>query len=296
MSAVVDSDRDVGFPLVIVGPTATGKSALAMEIAETRSGVEILSMDSMQVYRRMDIGTAKPTLQERELVPHHMIDIVDASQSHDLASFIDGARRAVRDIEARGNKTIAVGGTGLYVHALVDQFEIPPRFPDVARELSAESDTQKLYARLLHLDDVAATRINPTNRRRVLRALEVTIGSGQPFSSFGPGVSAFGQTEYRIIGLRAERTLLAERIERRFEAQMDSGFLEEVESLRSDPRGISDTARQALGYRELLEHLDGRTDLESATELAITRTRQFATRQERWFRRDPRIEWIETES
>jgi tRNA dimethylallyltransferase len=246
----------------------------------------------MQVYRGMDIGTAKPSAAERAAVPHHLIDVADPGDDYTVAEFKAAARDALADIEARGRRAVLVGGTGLYLRAVVDDLDFPGQFPEVRAELDAEP-TAALHDRLVALDPVAAGRMEPTNRRRVLRALEVTLGSGSRFSSFGPGLAAYPDTPFRVIGLRVDRNELDRRIEARYADQIGAGFLDEVAQLRVRPAGLSRTARQALGYRELLAHLDGECLLDEALEQAITRTRQFARRQERWFRRDPRIEWVD---
>jgi tRNA dimethylallyltransferase len=264
-----------------------------MAYARQRGDVELVSVDSMQVYRGMDIGTAKPTRAERAEVPHHLTDIVDPSDEYSVASFRLACREAIDGVELRGHRAVLVGGTALYLHAVVDDLELPGRYPEARFALEAEPDTVSLHRRLRELDPIAATRMEPTNRRRVVRALEVTIGSGRPFSSFGPGLSAYPETSFVLVGLRVPREQLDARIAGRFEQQMADGLLDEVRALRDQPQGLSRTARQALGYKELLAHLDGLCPLDEAVERAITRTRQFARRQDRWLRRDPRIVWVD---
>jgi tRNA dimethylallyltransferase len=280
-------------PLAVIGPTASGKSQVALALARhLGAGTEIMSVDSMQVYRGMDIGTAKPTPAERAAVVHHLVDIVDPSDEYTVACF-------ARDVEEvlsranRGQQLILAGGTGLYLRAALGDLDVPGQFPNVRRKLDSIPDTGALHRRLEQLDPVAASRMEPTNRRRIVRALEVSIGSGRPFSSFGPGLTAYPETPVRLIGLRMPREALDARIEQRYAAQMRVGFLDEVRALRERPCGWSRTASQALGYRELLDHLEGHCSLDEALARAITRTRQFARRQERWFRRDPRITWID---
>ena len=280
-------------PVAIVGSTATGKSALALAVARAVGGTEIVSVDSMQVYRGMDIGTAKPTAADRAEVPHHLIDIADPTEDFTVVRFRQAADDALRGIGERGNRALLAGGTGLYLRAVVDRLEPPGEWPSIRAELEREPEPAVLYARLEAMDPVAAARMTPTNRRRIIRALEVSIGSGRPFSSFGPGLTSYGATGVVQIALRVPRPVLTARIRARFEAQMAAGFLEEVASLARQP--LSRTAGQALGYRELLAHLRGDIALDEAVELAITRTRQFAVRQERWFRRDPRIAWIDAD-
>jgi tRNA dimethylallyltransferase len=277
----------------LVGATASGKSALALALARRDPAWELVSVDSMQVYRGMDIGTAKPTPAEQAEVPHHLIDVLDPWDDSTVAWFEQAARAAIADIEARDRRALLVGGTGLYLQAVVDDLEIPGQYPAVRAELEAEEDTAALLARLRALDPLAATRSEPGNRRRLLRAREVTVGSGRPFSSFGPGVHAHPPTAFTLVGLAVEPGRLAQRIEARYLDQMEAGLLAEVEALVAHPRGLSRTAAQALGYKELIEHLEGRSSLEEAVDLAIRRTRRFARRQRAWFRRDGRITWLD---
>nr|WP_249420405.1 tRNA (adenosine(37)-N6)-dimethylallyltransferase MiaA [Rhabdothermincola salaria] len=279
--------------MALVGPTASGKSALALEVARRHPEVEIVTVDSMQVYRGMDVGTAKPTAAERAEVPHHLLDLVDPDEEYTVSRFKADAYAVLADIEARGRRGLLVGGTGLYLQAVVDDLQIPGRYPEIRSELDAETDTVSLHERLRALDPLAAARMEPTNRRRVVRALEVTLGAGRPFSSFGPGLESYPPTPFPVVGLRLERPLLDARIEHRYQTQMADGFLEEVVALTARPGGLSPTARQALGYAEILDHLEHGTPLDEALATAVTRTRRFARRQQRWFRRDPRIEWLD---
>jgi len=279
--------------LTIVGPTASGKSALAMDLARRHPDIELVSVDSMQVYRGMDIGTAKPSRADQAEVRHHLIDIVEPDDDYTASRFQVDVAAALVDIGSRGHRAVLVGGTGLYLRAAVDELEIPGRYPEVRVGLEAEPDMATLYRRLIELDPTAADRMEPENRRRVVRALEVTIGSGRPFSSFGPGLETYPSLSFPIVGLRLDRAELDRRIAGRYAAQLEAGFVDEVRTLAARPGGLSRTALQALGYRELLDHLAGETSLADAIERAETRTRRFARRQERWFRRDPRIEWVE---
>lgn len=281
-------------PLVLVGPTASGKSAVALEIARKRApDVELVSIDSMQVYRGMDIGTAKPTTDERAEVRHHLLDLVDPTEDFSVADHQRAVTAALADIAERGMQAILVGGTGLYVRAVVDRLTIPGRWPDVKRQLEAESDTEALHRRLSELDPAAATRMESSNRRRIVRALEVTIGSGAPFSTFGPGLEQYpDDVPFHLAGIKVEREVLRRRIEERFTAMLDAGLVDEVRSL---PTPLSRTAGQALGYRELLRHVVDGAPLGECVDEAVRRTRQFARRQEAWFRRDPRIRWYEGE-
>jgi tRNA dimethylallyltransferase len=278
-------------PLAILGVTASGKSALALALARARGDVELVSVDSMQVYRGMDIGTAKPTPAEQAQVRHHVIDLVDPWDAFDVHTFQGAVRAALADIAGRGKQAVLVGGTGLYLRAVVDDLDLPGRYPEALAEIEAEPDPVALHARLARLDPLAASRMEPTNRRRVVRALEVTLGSGRAFSSFGPGFETHPTTPVHLVGLWLPRAVVVDRIERRYHQQMAAGFLAEVERLRAGPL-LSHTAAQALGYRELLAHLRGEVTLDDALATAITRTRQFARRQRVWFRRDPRITWL----
>jgi tRNA dimethylallyltransferase len=277
----------------LVGATASGKSALGLALARRDPAWELVSIDSMQVYRGMDIGTAKPTAAERAEVPHHLLDLLDPWEDGTVAGFQRDARAVVADIEHRGKRALLVGGTGLYLHAIVDDLEIPGQFPAVRSALDDDLDTAALHRQLGELDPLAATRMDPANRRRVVRALEVTLGSGRPFSSYGPGLDASPPTPFRLVGLARSSEDVAARIEARYAQQMDAGFLVEVAGLRAHPRGISRTAAQALGYKELLAHLAGETTLDEAIDLAIRRTRRFARRQRAWFGRDARIVWLD---
>ncbi|MXW99548.1 MAG: tRNA (adenosine(37)-N6)-dimethylallyltransferase MiaA [Acidimicrobiaceae bacterium] len=278
-------------PLVIVGPTASGKSEVAMGVARLIGGAEIVTLDSMQVYRGMDIGTATPTAAEQTEVPHHLIDLVDPSEDFAVAELQARARAVIDEIRGRGGVPVLVGGTGLYVRAVIDELRIPGRYPEVRAELEAEPDTAALHRRLVELDPLAAGRMEPSNRRRIVRALEVTAGSGRLFSSYGPGLGHYPSTPFVQVGLRWDRERLDDRITARYRSQMADGFLDEVAALAVRP--MSRTASQALGYKELLRHVQGETTLDEALDLAVVRTRRFARRQERWFRRDPRIHWLD---
>lgn len=276
--------------MAIVGPTAIGKSSLALDLVEADPGLEIVSVDSMQVYRGMDIGTAKPSTEEQQRAPHHMIDLVEPSTEHTVADFQAAAAVVAEDLTARGARALLVGGTGLYVRAVVEGLELAGRYPAIMSELESDS-TETLHRRLAGLDPVAASRIDPSNRRRTQRALEVTLGSGRAFSSFGPGFDRFPAIDVPILGLRQPREELDARLERRFAAQMAAGFLDEVERVVAG--GWGRTAQQALGYRELAQVLVGAAALDDAIATANRRIRRFARRQERWFRRDPRIHWCD---
>lgn len=277
--------------VALVGPTASGKSQLAMALALELGDCELVSVDSMQVYRGMDIGTAKPTPEERARVPHHLIDIVDPSEEFSLQQFQARALEAIADIERRNKRALLVGGTGLYLQAITDGFVMPGQFPEVRQEIEKVSDTRSLYERLLTLDPLSASRMEPDNRRRIVRALEVCIGSGRPFSSFGPGIGAYPDTKFQIVALRMDAALNAERIERRVDAMFEAGLVKEVRGL-NEKYALAKTARQAIGYKEILDQSDALNESAAADEIK-RRTRKFARRQRVWFRRDPRIEFID---
>ncbi|MEL7206851.1 MAG: tRNA (adenosine(37)-N6)-dimethylallyltransferase MiaA, partial [Actinomycetota bacterium] len=269
-------------------------SALALRWAQRAGDLEIVSIDSMQVYRGMDIGTAKPTVADRASAPHHLIDVADPAEDHDVARHQRLALEAVADIEGRGNRALLVGGTALHLRAVVDRLDIPGVYPDVRAELEAEPDTVALHRRLAERDPVGAGRMEPTNRRRVVRALEVSIGSDRPFSSFGPGLDEHPPSPFELTGVWLPRDVVRRRIAERYDAQVEAGFVDEVRRLLATPDGLGRTAGQALGYRDLAEHVVDGVPLDAAVERAVVRTRQFARRQRMWFRRDPRITWLAT--
>jgi len=283
-------------PVVIVGPTASGKSSVAMAVAQAETSaqnpVHIVAVDAMQVYRDMNIGTAKPTLQDQSLVPHHCLDLVDSHERFTVAEFKKSATVALDEIAKVDGRALFVAGTGLYLTAVIDDLVLPGEFAETRIALEQETNTAVLFARLTELDPQAAQKIEQSNRRRIVRALEVCIGSGKPFSSFGPGTSAYPDNGVIQIGLRWSRERLAQRVADRVHAMMSDGLLAEVTALRNSKNGLSRTAAQALGYKELLVYLDGKMGLDEAVNQTIIHTRQFAVRQERWFRRDPRIKWV----
>jgi tRNA dimethylallyltransferase len=248
----------------------------------------------MSVYRGMDLATAKPTFAQRREVPYHLIDLVEPSEEFTVAEFQRVARDAKSSIRKAGHGVLYVGGTGLYGRAVLDDLDIPARYPEVRAVLEARAETELdvLYQELSELDPLAASRIEPTNERRVVRALEVTLGSGRPFSSYGEGLMTYGPVRVIQIGLDVDIETLDERITRRFHAWMEQGLLQEVERLRERPGGLSRTARQAVGYRQLLSHLEEGVPLETCVTDAITQSRRLARRQRSWFRRDPRVEWM----
>jgi tRNA dimethylallyltransferase len=257
--------------------------------------VEILCVDAMTVYRGMDLATAKPTRLERSEVSYHLLDLVAPSEEFTVAQFQEVARAAAADVWRAGHKVLYVGGTGLYGRAVLDDLAIPGQFPSVRALLDerAHDELPALYAELEALDPLAASRMEATNARRIVRALEVTLGAGRPFSSYGEGLATYGPTRVVQVALQSDFEQLDLRIASRFRSWMDDGLLEEVTSLASAPGGMSRTARQAVGYRELLHHVEDGADLEACVEDAIIQSRRLARRQRSWFLRDPRIEWFD---
>ncbi len=270
---------------------------LALRVAQELGDIEIVSIDSMQVYRGMDVGTAKATTAERAAIPHHMIDVAESGEDFSVARFQAEARARVAEIEARGNRALLVGGTGLYVQAVVDDLRFPGEDLALRAELEARTaapgGVAEAYAELAHLDPAAAARIDPHNARRIVRALEVIRLTGEQFSSFGAGITAFGATAFPVdlVGVWLPRAVLAARIEARIAGMRRDGLLDEVAALAAGP-GLSRNARQAIGYREMLEHLDGALGIDDAFAVTGRRSRSFARRQRMWFRRDPRITWL----
>ncbi len=264
-----------------------------MSLARKLGDVELVSIDSMCVYKGMDIGTGKPTPAERDEVPHHLVDLIDPSEEFSVARYKQLAEEAISGIEERGCCAVLVGGTPLYLRAVVDDLEIPGRWPEVAAQLEARLDepggVEALHSRLASIDPLAAARMEPGNKRRVVRALEVSLGSGRPFSSFGAGLKAHPDTGFQLVAIDVPLQELYRRISDRFHSQLDAGLLGEVRELAR--RELSKTARQALGYRELLAYVAGEMDLDEAVDAAISGIRRLARRQLAWFRRDPRVEW-----
>jgi tRNA dimethylallyltransferase len=279
--------------LVLTGATASGKSALALRIAET-CAAEIIALDSMTLYRRMDIGTAKPSPADRRLVAHHLIDVLDPAEEASVAWWLERALAAAADIAARGKRALFVGGTGLYLKALLfGLFEGPGADPAVRRRLEAEASApgglDSLWRRLQEVDPTAASRLHANDLRRVVRALEVWEATGRPLSSW--------QTEWKeeggpasplpVFWLDPPRADLHRRINRRTLEMLARGWLDEARSLLELRPPPGPTASQAVGYRELFEHLRGERTLAEATERIQARTRQFAKRQVTWFRHLP---------
>ncbi len=276
-------------PLFLVGPTAAGKTAVAIELAR-RLDAEIVSADSMQVYRGMDLGTAKPSAAERAAVPHRLIDVVEINERFDVARYVVLAHAAIAEIQRRGKTPLIVGGSGLYLRALTEGLtETPDADPSLRAELEAMG-RERVLEELHRLDPEAATRIGPHNFRRLIRALEICRLTGRKSSDLRRD---WDRSHLPLMhGLERDRADLYARCDARVEAMFRAGLVDEVRSLL--PRGLADntTARQALGYKEVIAHLRGEATLEETIALVKTRTRQFAKRQLTWFRHQARVEWI----
>ena len=280
--------------LALVGPTASGKTEAGIQIAEALNA-EIVSVDSMLIYRGMDIGTAKPTAIQRGRVPHHLLDLADPSEPFSVARYQSSAQGVLFDLGSRGAVPLLVGGSGLYFRACVDDLEFPATDPAVRADLQRQADglgAVRLYDRLRDLDPVAAAKIEPGNARRTIRALEVAGLTGRPFSSFATAWEAYPADRVTVAGIEVERTVLNDRIARRVDAMARAGWIEEVTRLVQAGFGGWLTATQAIGYAELARHLEGDRSLEEAMALTVKRTKQLARRQLAWFRRDPRIRWF----
>ena len=282
-------------PLIIIcGATATGKSDLALEVAEKFNG-EVINADSMQLYRGMDIGTAKLSFDERRGVKHHLLDILDVSEDASVARYQEQARAAVDEIRGRGKAAIIVGGTGLYIKSIIDEMNFPGTDPDIRSRLEDEAETlgtAELFARLRIADPEAAATIEPANTRRIIRALEVIEVTGAPYSANLPSDASLRYPDAYHFGLAMERSSLAPRIQARVHRMWEQGLVSEVEKLITDGLLLGTTAQRAIGYAQVLSALAGNTTEAGAMEETIVATRQYVRRQETWFKRDQRIQWI----
>ncbi len=293
--------------ILILGVTGSGKGHVAFDLAQELDA-EIISIDSMKVYRRMDIGTAKPPAEARQRVNYHVIDVVEPSESFNVAAFLDAASAAIRQIEDRKKTVIAVGGTALYVKSLLyGLFEEAGTDEQVRARLHARAEAEgpaELHRELTQIDPVAAERINPNDTRRIVRALEVYQTTGRPISS----LQKQWQTQelkhdWTIIGLRREKTDASSRINKRVRGMIAAGLVDEVKALLQSPWGrlpaeekpLSQQARCAIGYAEIIEHLEGRMDLDEATELIKKNTRRLAKGQRTWFKTFRDVHWIDVE-
>lgn len=291
--------NDAPHPLLtfILGCTGCGKGSLGRELAR-RTGGEILSIDSMKVYRRMDIGTAKPSPNIRREIPHHLIDVVDPCEDFSVARYVELADRVIAEIHDRGRLIFVVGGTPLYIKALIEGLFEGPGADAAVRERLLEIDQREgrtaLFERLRRVDPQAAERIHPNDTKRIIRALEVHELTGTPISELQQQWDRQRvRYDCHFIGLRRDKEDQNHRTNQRVKRMIELGLVDEVESLLADPNGLSDTARRALGYAEIIEHLEGRSTLAEAVEMIKINTRQFAKAQRTWFKRFRGTEWID---
>lgn len=281
-------------PIAIVGPTATGKSALAIDLAEQLGG-EVVNADAMQLYRGMDIGTAKVTSDERRGVPHHLLDVLDVTETASVAAYQREARAILERLLAENRVPILVGGSGLYVRAVLDELDFPGTDPDIRVRLEQElagSSAERLHERLAKLDPTAAASILPSNGRRVVRALEVIELTGRPFSATmpRPGPARYDTVQ---IGLDLDTDELDRRVDLRVTRMFADGLVEEVRLLEKEGLRIGRTASRALGYQQVLDQFDADHDMAEAAAVTAQATRRFVRRQRSWFRRDKRIHWLD---
>jgi tRNA dimethylallyltransferase len=284
--------------VVVVGPTASGKSDLAIALATRLGAAEVVNADSMQLYRGMDVGTAKVPPDQRGGVRHHLLDVLDVTELGSVAEFQRAARGVIDDCLNRSVTPIVVGGSALYVRAVIDPLDFPGTDADVRARWTAELESrgvEALHAVLAERDPEAAARILPSNGRRIVRALEVGELTGEPFVASMPGHESV-YPDVRMLGLDVPRDVLDDRLTRRVEQMWADGFVDEVRSLVARGLAAGPTASRALGYQQVLAHLDGDLSEEEARQATITGTRKFARRQDRLFRKDPRIHWLPYDS
>ena len=283
--------------VVVCGPTASGKTALSIALAKAFGG-EVVSADSMQIYRGMDIGTAKPTLEEREGIPHHMLDVAEPGESYSVSRYVQEATACVEDILSRGKLPIVCGGTGLYIDGLIRGTDFQPAGTDngireVLEKEWEEQGAEAMMARLAAVDPDSAERLHLSDKRRILRALEVYLATGETITAHNARTKAIPpRFEAVMIGLNTQpRDILYGRIDRRVDVMLEQGLLQEVQTLLE--KGLLEgTAAQAIGYKELLAHFRGEMTLEAAADLIRQKSRNYAKRQLTWFRRDERVKWI----
>jgi tRNA dimethylallyltransferase len=285
----------VPVPIVaVVGATAAGKTGLSLDLAE-RLGGEVVNTDAMQVYRGMDVGTAKLAPDERRGIDHHLLDTHDVTEPVSVAEFQAEARAVITGLRDRGVVPVLVGGSALYTRAVLDRFEFPGTDPDLRRRLEverAEVGTAAMHARLAEVDPAAAARILPDNARRIVRALEVVELTGRSFTATLPRLEYVDPATAQV-GVRIDRHLLEQRIQRRVAEMFDHGLVDEVRRLLDDGLAEGRTASRAIGYQQVIAHLAGDLTLDEARERTVIATRQFARRQLAWWKDDPRITWIE---
>ncbi len=281
----------------VVGPTASGKTDFAIDLAQKQNG-EVVSCDSMQIYRYMNIGTAKPTLEEMRGVPHHMLDFVDPRESYSVANFVKDARVCIEDILNRGKLPVLCGGTGLYIDSIVNQIEFTeadgdPEYREELKKLAEKEGVLAVHQLLREMDPVAAEQIHPNNLKRVIRALEIQKTTGLTKSEADRQARKPSVYEAEFFGMELEREELYRRIELRVDRMLEKGLLQEVENLLA--RGIPSTATamQAIGYKELVAYFNGNQTLQEAIEQIKQESRRYAKRQMSWFRRNEKIFWIQ---
>ncbi|MFH1369862.1 MAG: tRNA (adenosine(37)-N6)-dimethylallyltransferase MiaA [Planctomycetota bacterium] len=282
--------------ILILGVTASGKGRLTFELAKSLDA-EIISIDSMKVYRRMDIGTAKPPKEIRDQIPYHLIDVVEPSESFSVARFLELANTAIDDIKKRNKPVVAVGGTALYIKSLLyGLFEGPGADEQIRAELKSQAQAEgldKLYEQLQKIDPDTASKISPNDARRIIRALEVYKLTGQPISRFQQQWNADNTHAWTIIGLRREKTEENKRINARVKKMLDAGLVDEVKGLLAEPKSLSDQARCAIGYAEIIDHLSGKQSLDDAIELIKKNTRKLAKQQRTWFKTFKNVLWLD---
>jgi len=284
---------------VLTGPTACDKTEIGFTVAQKIKG-EIVSADSMLFYRGMDIGTAKPSLNIRELVPHHFIDIIDPWESYSVGRYVDDVEALISDVDSEERKFLVVGGSPLYIKGLVDGiFNGPAADWDIRRELEELADekgNQHVHDILQKIDPVKAGELHPNNLRRIIRAIEVYRITGKPVSVLQEQYKLAKKSyQFKIMCLAREKEDIYRRINERVETMFDKGLVDEVRSLLDNPRGLSKQAKQALGYKEVIQYLDGGFTLDDAKEMVKQSTRRFAKRQMTWFRSFPDIQWLEAD-
>ncbi|MFD3593885.1 tRNA (adenosine(37)-N6)-dimethylallyltransferase MiaA [Nocardia sp. NPDC058640] len=281
-------------PIAVVGPTATGKSDLALDLATELDG-EIVNIDAMQLYRGMDVGTAKLPPDQRRDIPHHLLDVLDVTETATVAAYQSAACAIVDDIMARGKTPVIVGGSMMYVQALLDEWDFPATDPDVRARWEAvleEGGVNALHAALQRADPVAAATILPTDGRRMVRALEVVELTGRPFAASAPTIGT-PRWNAAILGVDRDTAALDARIETRTALMFDTGLVDEVRGLLDAGLREGQTARRAIGYAQVLAYLDDEYDLAHARERTLIGTRRYVRRQRSWFRRDPRVAWVD---
>nr|WP_145940931.1 tRNA (adenosine(37)-N6)-dimethylallyltransferase MiaA [Corynebacterium glyciniphilum] len=282
-------------PVAVVGPTGAGKSDTALAVAEAVDG-EIVNIDSMQLYRGMDIGTAKLPPEDRRGIPHHQLDVLDVTETASVARYRDAAIADVEAVRGRGRTPVVVGGSMMYIQALLDDWDLPPTDAAVRRRWEQECDrigVERLHAVLAQRDPEAAAVIETRDRRRTVRALEVIELTGRPFAASQPPKDRPTRWRTAIVGLSATADWLNPRLETRVNRMFEQGLVQEVRSLVDRGLRRSSTAGQAIGYAQVLDHLSGELTLDEAVERTVTGTRRYARRQRAWFRRDPRITWFD---